>query len=243
MTPSPDETPWPLTESPLPGDVSHRCLETDSTGPDRVAAARDRLSPEPIPSLAAADGPGELLAVSYMYEGEPTVIRELAPPAPNPMGAGRRITKIIEGNHQRMHGRVRRGAAAAPCGDGHADPYFRDAKPGFRSFSTPASASARPWLRGRPQGAMFKRAGAREVVGVELDRAPPRAREASRRGRGGAIWPTSMRRAGDEPFDAYLASDVLEPLADPEYVLARAATRLRPGGAVLLSLPNVAASA
>ena len=57
----------------------------------RVAAARDRLtvpapesplpetvSPEPIPSLAAVGVPGEQLAVSYMYDGEPTVIRELA---------------------------------------------------------------------------------------------------------------------------------------------------------------------
>ena len=37
------------------------------------------VSPEPIPSLAAADGPGEQLAVAYTYQGEPTVIRELAP--------------------------------------------------------------------------------------------------------------------------------------------------------------------
>jgi hypothetical protein len=55
------ESPWPLTESPLP--------VTESPWPETV-------SPEPIPSLAAAEGPGEPLAVSYMYEGEPTMVRE-----------------------------------------------------------------------------------------------------------------------------------------------------------------------
>ncbi len=55
------ESPWPLAESPLPA--------TESPWPETV-------SPEPIPSLAAAEGPGEPLAVSYMYEGEPTMVRE-----------------------------------------------------------------------------------------------------------------------------------------------------------------------
>ena len=55
------ESPWPLAESPLP--------VTESPWPETV-------SPEPIPSLAAAEGPGEPLAVSYMYEGEPTMVRE-----------------------------------------------------------------------------------------------------------------------------------------------------------------------
>ena len=45
---------------------------------------------------------------------------------------------------------------------------------------------------------------------------------------------------GAELFDAILASDVLEHLYDAEDVLARAVTRLRPGGAVVLSLPNIA---
>jgi len=45
---------------------------------------------------------------------------------------------------------------------------------------------------------------------------------------------------GEEPYDAILASDVLEHLPNAEEVLARVVTRLRPGGAVVLSLPNVA---
>jgi len=49
-----------------------------------------------------------------------------------------------------------------------------------------------------------------------------------------------LSQLGDEPFDAILASDVLEHIAEPEAVLARALTRLRPGGVVVVSLPNVA---
>jgi hypothetical protein len=39
----------------------------------------ETVPPEPIPSLAAVGGPGEQLAVAYTYDGEPTVVRELAP--------------------------------------------------------------------------------------------------------------------------------------------------------------------
>jgi len=59
--PATTESPWPLAESPLP--------VTESPLPAIE-------SPEPIPSLAAADGPGELLDVYYTYEGEPTMVRE-----------------------------------------------------------------------------------------------------------------------------------------------------------------------
>lgn len=38
----------------------------------------ESLSPEPVPSLAAVDGPGEPLAVAYTYRGEPTMVREFA---------------------------------------------------------------------------------------------------------------------------------------------------------------------
>ena len=48
---------------------SRRCRRPSRRWPETV-------SPEPIPSLAAAEGPGEPLAVSYMYEGEPTMVRE-----------------------------------------------------------------------------------------------------------------------------------------------------------------------
>ena len=93
---------------------------------------------------------------------------------------------------------------------------------------------------GGHNGALLKRAGAREVVGVERD--PGAAAEARKRLDRvvecdlGALDPSVL---GDGRFDAILASDVLEHLPDAEDVLARAVTRLRPGGAVVLSLPNV----
>lgn len=72
-----DETPWPLTESPVPGSESP-LPETVSPSPAPESPWPETVSPEPIPSLAAVGVPGEQLAVSYMYDGEPTVIRELA---------------------------------------------------------------------------------------------------------------------------------------------------------------------
>jgi hypothetical protein len=71
-----EETPWPLVESPVPGAGSP-LPETVSPIPTE-SPLPEPLSPEPIPTLAALGGPGEELAVSYMYQGEPTVIRELA---------------------------------------------------------------------------------------------------------------------------------------------------------------------
>jgi hypothetical protein len=65
------ESPWALTGSPPPDAES----PWPSTGASLPA---ETLSPEPIPSLADAGGPGEPLAVSYMYKGEPTMVRELA---------------------------------------------------------------------------------------------------------------------------------------------------------------------
>ena len=45
---------------------------------------------------------------------------------------------------------------------------------------------------------------------------------------------------GDETFDVVLAADVLEHLRDPALVLRDVAARLRPGGHVVASLPNIA---
>jgi 2-polyprenyl-3-methyl-5-hydroxy-6-metoxy-1,4-benzoquinol methylase len=120
--------------------------------------------------------------------------------------------------------------------------YFSDAKPAFLQLIDPRGLRVLDLgCGGGHNGGMLKRAGAREVVGVERDpeaAAHARARldrvvEADLSGLDPAVL-------GDEPFDAILASDVLEHLADAEDVLARAVTRLRPGGAVVLSLPNVA---
>ena len=119
--------------------------------------------------------------------------------------------------------------------------YFRDAKPAFLQLIDPRGLRVLDLgCGGGHNGAMLKKAGAREVVGVELD--PGAAREARKRLDRvvecdlGRLDPAEL---GDQPFDAILASDVLEHLTDAEEVLARAVTLLRPGGAVVLSLPNV----
>ena len=45
---------------------------------------------------------------------------------------------------------------------------------------------------------------------------------------------------GNEKYDVVVFSDVLEHLIDPEKVLTKSRESLRPGGMVLISLPNVA---
>ena len=119
--------------------------------------------------------------------------------------------------------------------------YFRDAKPAFLQLIDPRGLRVLDLgCGGGHNGAMLKKAGAREVVGVERD--PGAAQEA--RKRLDRVVECDLAKLdpadlGDELFDAILASDVLEHLYDAEGVLARAVTRLRPGGAVVLSLPNV----
>jgi 2-polyprenyl-3-methyl-5-hydroxy-6-metoxy-1,4-benzoquinol methylase len=119
--------------------------------------------------------------------------------------------------------------------------YFRDAKPAFLQLIDPRGLRVLDLgCGGGHNGALLKKAGAREVIGVERD--PGAAREARRRLDRvvecdlAELDPDDL---GDEPFDAILASDVLEHLYDAEGVLARAVTRLRPGGAVVISLPNI----
>jgi 2-polyprenyl-3-methyl-5-hydroxy-6-metoxy-1,4-benzoquinol methylase len=120
--------------------------------------------------------------------------------------------------------------------------YFRDAKPAFLQLIDPRGLRVLDLgCGGGHNGALLKKAGAREVVGVERD--PGAAQEARKRlDRVIECDLTALDAAelGDEPFDAILASDVLEHLLDAEAVLARAVTWLRPGGAVVLSLPNIA---
>ncbi len=118
---------------------------------------------------------------------------------------------------------------------------FRDAKPAFLQLIDPRGLRILDLgCGGGHNGALLKKAGARAVVGVELDaRASKEARK-----RLDAVIQCDLAhldpaQLGDEPFDAILASDVLEHLVEPEAVLAKALTRLRPGGVVVLSLPNV----
>lgn len=119
--------------------------------------------------------------------------------------------------------------------------YFRDAKPAFLQLIDPRGLRVLDLgCGGGHNGAMLKKAGAREVFGVERD--PGAAAEA--RKRLDRVVQCDLARLdpadlGEEPFDAILASDVLEHLYDAESVLARAVTRLRPGGVVVLSLPNI----
>ena len=119
--------------------------------------------------------------------------------------------------------------------------YFSDAKPAFLQLIDPRGLRVLDLgCGGGHNGALLKKAGAREVVGVERDAGA--AQEA--RKRLDVVVECDLSRLdpallGDEPFDAILASDVLEHLLDAEGVLARALTRLRPGGAVVISLPNI----
>lgn len=120
--------------------------------------------------------------------------------------------------------------------------YFSDAKPAFLELIDPRGLRVLDLgCGGGHNGALLKRAGAREVVGVELDAgAAAQARKRLDAVVQGDLAHLDLAQLGDEQFDAILASDVLEHLADPEAVLARALTHLRPGGAVVVSLPNVA---
>jgi O-antigen biosynthesis protein len=120
--------------------------------------------------------------------------------------------------------------------------YFGDSKPAFLALLDPRGLRVLDLGCGDGHnGGLLKQAGAREVVGVELD--PGAAAEARRRL--DAVIEADLAtlqpgQLGEQPFDAVLASDVFEHLAEPEVVLARVLQRLRPGGAVVVSMPNVA---
>jgi methionine biosynthesis protein MetW len=120
--------------------------------------------------------------------------------------------------------------------------YFSNAKPAFLGLIDPRGLRVLDLgCGGGHNGALLKHAGAREVVGVELHAgAAAQARKRLDTVVQGDLADLDLSLLGDEPFDAILASDVLEHMADPEAVLARALTRLRPGGVVVVSLPNVA---
>ena len=120
--------------------------------------------------------------------------------------------------------------------------YFSDAKPAFLELIDPRGLRVLDLgCGGGHNGALLKRAGAREVVGVEQNAgAAAQARKRLDAVVQADLGHLDLSQLGDEPFDAILASDVLEHLAEPEEVLARALTRLRPGGVVVVSLPNVA---
>lgn len=121
------------------------------------------------------------------------------------------------------------------------DRYFRDAKPALlRLIDARGLRVLDLGCGGGHNGEMLKKAGASEVVGVERDPgAAAQARERLDRVVECDLAELDPAELGERPFDAILASDVLEHLYDAEGVLARAVGTLRPGGAVVLSLPNV----
>ena len=78
-----------------------------------------------------------------------------------------------------------------------------------------------------------------QVVGIEPD--PQRAERS--RGRGLQVYLADLNQALIHelgPFDVVLLADVLEHLSDPQAMLLLSREALRPGGAVIISVPNVA---
>ena len=87
----------------------------------------------------------------------------------------------------------------------------------------------------------MKRAGAREVVGIEMDAgAAGKARERLDTVLLGDLATVDLAPIADRPFDVVLLIDVLEHLVDPVAALRRMTALLKPGGLVVASLPNVA---
>ena len=91
-------------------------------------------------------------------------------------------------------------------------------------------------------GAELKRIHGHSVVGVDLsatsiDKARARLDHAFV---GDVTRPEQYPFAAVERFDVILFSDILEHLCDPSGVLARHLFLLKPGGHVIVSLPNVA---
>lgn len=86
-------------------------------------------------------------------------------------------------------------------------------------------------------GAGLKERGGVEVVGVELD--PALAGEAEQRLDRVVVGSVDELEPGLGRFDAIVAADVLEHLADPWTALRNAVALLEPGGTVVVSLPNI----
>ena len=118
------------------------------------------------------------------------------------------------------------------CGTFRPATLLQRRQAGVSAADRPArSARARPRLRRRPQRRAAQAAPARARSSASSSTpARPRRRASVSTASSSATSPSSTRRdLGDEPFDAILASDVLEHLLDAEDVLARARHAPAPG--------------
>jgi len=120
--------------------------------------------------------------------------------------------------------------------------YYRDRKPVLLELIDPAGLRILDaGCASGANGELLKRAGAREVWGIEIE--PGAADEARRRLDGvvtGDLTEVGLDALGGRPFDAVLAIDVLEHLADPAGGLARLVGMLHAGGLLVACIPNVA---
>ncbi len=120
--------------------------------------------------------------------------------------------------------------------------YFLDAKPALLELFDPRGLRILDaGCAGGGNGELMKRAGAREVVGIELS---AEAAEVARTRLDavivGDLATVDLAPLAGEPFDAVLFIDVLEHLLDPRATLIRYLALVAPEGLVVASIPNVA---
>jgi len=120
--------------------------------------------------------------------------------------------------------------------------YFLDSKPVLLDLLDPSGLRILDaGCAGGGNGALMKRAGAREVIGIELDAdACTKARKHLDQVLPGDLTDVDLTPIADRPFDVVLMIDVLEHLVDPAATLRRMTALLKPGGLVVASIPNVA---
>jgi 2-polyprenyl-3-methyl-5-hydroxy-6-metoxy-1,4-benzoquinol methylase len=119
--------------------------------------------------------------------------------------------------------------------------YFSDSKPVLLQLIDPRGLRILDaGCASGGNGKLMKDAGAREVIGIELDGWAAREAGAVLDGVYTAdIATMDLGILGPELFDAILCIDVLEHLVDPAFALRRLLTVLKPGGRVIACIPNV----
>ena len=120
--------------------------------------------------------------------------------------------------------------------------YFLDAKPALLELFDPRGLRILDaGCAAGGNGELLKKAGAREVVGIELSaEAAGLARTCLDAVIEGDLATVDLEPLAGEPFDAVLFVDVLEHLLEPRAALVRYLALVKPGGLVVASIPNVA---